>query len=154
MAFYETHIPPCEMVALLSIFPNNAAESFSPSIVPFQTFPLSNTFSRFSLNWTKHVKNISKKYRLKLFIKEMKENEFWFFSFDPKIFSFDTRAGFRINAGDLWVEPGFPDVRRRSREHLVWQRRRHENKKGWQTDGRLPIEVGVKISTTRGLGHG
>ena len=138
---------------LLSIFPNNAAESFSPSIVPFQTFPLSKTFSRFSLNWTKHVKNISKKYRLKLSIKEMKENKFWFFSFDPKMFSFDPGQVLEL----------MPGISGRSLDFRMWGGAAwnnlcgsEENKKGWETDDnvRLPIEVEVKISTTRGLGHG
>ena len=42
------------------------------------------------------------------------------------MFSFDPGAGFRINAGDLWAEPGFPDVRRSSMEQLVWQRRKQK----------------------------
>ena len=119
------------MVALLSIFPNNAAESFSPSIVPFQTFPLSNTFSRFSLNWTKHVKNISKKYRLKLFIKEIKENQFWFFSFDPKMFSFDPGQVLELMPGISGWSLDFRMWGGAAWNNLCGS---EENKKGWETD--------------------
>ena len=118
-------------VAPLSIFPNNAAESFSPSVVPFQTFPLSNTFSRFSLNWTKHVKNISKKYRLKLFIKEMKENQFWFFSFDPKMFSFDPGQVLELMPGICGWSLDFRMWGGAAWNNLCGS---EENKKGWETD--------------------
>ena len=69
------------------------------------------------------------------------------------MFSFDPGAGFRINAGDLWVEPGFPDLRRRSMEQLVWQWRRHENKKGWLSMCGCRLKLRSK-SAQPGLGHG